>query len=418
MLNQHLLILIIIGIVSIIVVGCSNSNEQDGNVTLNVALWDENVSKVVDESIKVFKEKHPNVDVKVTYTPYSDYFTRLRTSIAGKKGPDVFWMNGPNFYQYASLGLIKNVQPLMERDQMDPGVYNDALQELYSYEGDLYGLPYFQDTIGLFFNKKMFDEAGIDYPDESWTWETIEEVGKKLTDREKGIYGYIAPSTNQAGYYNLIHQAGGFVISEDKTESGFDSPQAREAFAWMKRLMQEGISPTAQKQAEVHVNQLFGSGKAAMLPNISVNAPTLYDMLGDDLGVAPLPRGKEKAAIVHGLSWVLNSHSQHEVLAWELMKTLSGEEAERMLAESGFSIPAYKGTEDAWIASIPELDLQVFVDSLEFGAPYPVSKSTLKWQNIESQEIQLMLFKDRSIDEATRNIAEKMNDILTEEQKK
>ena len=182
--KPFILLLILISLL----VGCG-SGQTDGAVELDVALWDPDVSEAVAKSVQAFEEKHPDVNVNVTYTPYNDYFTRLRTELAGKKGPDVFWMNGPNFYQYASLGLIKNLQPLIERDNLDTSVYTPALKELYAYDQKLYGLPYFQDVIGLFFNKKLFDEAGIPYPDETWTWETVEEVGRKLTDNKNGIYG-------------------------------------------------------------------------------------------------------------------------------------------------------------------------------------------------------------------------------------
>lgn len=410
--KPFILLLILISLL----VGCG-SGQTDGAVELDVALWDPDVSEAVAKSVQAFEEKHPDVNVNVTYTPYNDYFTRLRTSLAGKKGPDVFWMNGPNFYQYASLGLIKNLQPLIERDNLDTSVYTPALKELYAYDQKLYGLPYFQDVIGLFFNKKLFDEAGIPYPDETWTWETVEEVGRKLTDNKNGIYGYIAPYSNQQGYYNYIHQAGGYVINEDKTLSGFDAPEAKSAFKWMKRMMDEGISPTAKTQIESGINQIFGSGKAAMLPQISVNAPVLYDMLGEDLGVAPLPKGKERATIIHGLSWVMNSNTKSEKLAWELLKTLSNKQSEQWLAETGFSIPAYRGTEDAWIESIPSVNLQVFIDSLEFGVPYPVSENTTKWQDVENEEIQKMLLGQTSIDEATEVVAEKMNEILADQSK-
>ncbi|MGM7722782.1 ABC transporter substrate-binding protein [Metabacillus sp. Hm71] len=415
------LLLGVILIGSIFLAGCSSKEGASGGssdkVTLNVALWDENVSEVVDKSIELFKEKHPEVEVKVTYTPYADYWTKLKTSLAGGSGPDIFWMNGPNFYQYASSGLIKDIQPLIDGDKLDTSVYTPALVNLYTYEDKLFGLPYFLDSIGLFYNKKIFDEAGIPYPDETWDWAKVEEVGKKLTDKENGIYGYIASASNQAGYYNLIHQAGGFIISDDKTKSGFDSPEAQSALQWTKDLMDEGISPSAQAQIETKVNQIFGSGKAAMLPNISVNAPVLHEMLGEDLGVAVLPKGKEQASIVHGLSWVMNAKTKHEELAWELQKVLAGEEAGKWMAESGFSIPAYKGTEDAWLESIPSLDLKVFVDSLEFGVPYPVSKNTAEWQEIEDKEIQAALLGKKSIEDATKKIASEMNKILEKESK-
>jgi multiple sugar transport system substrate-binding protein len=404
---------------SIFLAGCSNKEGASGassdKVTLNVALWDENVSEVVDKSIDLFKEKHPEVEVKVTYTPFADYWTKLKTSLAGGSGPDIFWMNGPNFHQYASSGLIKDIQPLIDADSLDTSVYTQALVDLYTYEDNLYGLPYFLDSIGLFYNKKMFDDAGIPYPDDTWDWAKVEEVGAKLTDKEKGIYGYIASSANQAGYYNLIHQAGGFIISEDKTKSGFASPEAQSALQWTKDLMDKGISPSAQAQIETKVNQIFGSGKAAMLPNISVNAPVLHEMLGDDLGVAVLPKGKEKASIIHGLSWAMNAKTKHEELAWELQKVLSGEEAGKFMAESGFSIPAYKGTEEAWLESIPSLDLKVFVDSLEFGVPYPVSKNTAEWQDVENKEIQDALLGKKSIEDATKKLASKMDEILAKE---
>ncbi|KKI92488.1 ABC transporter substrate-binding protein [Bacillus sp. SA1-12] len=416
--KMFLLLLGVMLIGSVFLAGCSKEGASGGSsdkVTLNVALWDENVSEVVDKSIELFKEKHPEVEVKVTYTPYADYWTKLKTSLAGGSGPDIFWMNGPNFYQYASTGLIKDIQPLIDGDKLDTSVYTPALVDLYTYEDKLFGLPYFLDSIGLFYNKKIFDEAGIPYPDETWDWSKVEEVGKKLTDKENGIYGYIASSSNQAGYYNLIHQAGGFIISDDKTKSGFNSPEAQSALQWTKDLMDEGISPSAQAQIETKVNQIFGSGKAAMLPNISVNAPVLHEMLGEDLGVAVLPKGKEQASIVHGLSWVMNEKTKHEELAWELQKVLSGEEAGKWMAESGFSIPAYTGTEDAWLESIPSLDLNVFVDSLEFGVPYPVSKNTAEWQEVENKEIQDALLGKKSVEEATKKIASEMDKILAKE---
>ncbi|WP_268794471.1 ABC transporter substrate-binding protein [Paenibacillus sp. DMB20] len=269
----------------------------------------------------------------------------------------------------------------------------------------------------FFYNKELFDKAGVPYPDETWTWETLEENAAKLTDKSSGVYGFIAPIDSQIGYYNFIHQAGGFVISEDKTKSGFDSPEALSAFKWEQSLIEKGYSPNAQQQLETKTRQLFGSGKAAMYPGISVNAPELHKLLGDKLGVAVLPAGKQKASIVHGLSWAINGKTKVEPEAWELIQVLSGKEGAELLAKSGFSIPAYKGTEEGWLKSIPTLDLQVFVDSLEFAVPYPVSQKTAEWQDAEVKEIQAAFLGKKSFEEALKNTAEKMNAILVTEKK-
>jgi len=72
----------------------SNTGEQQ---TLEVALWSEAVDEAMQVSINQFQEDHPNVDVNITITPFGDYWTRLRTSLGGGSGPDVFWMNEPTF---------------------------------------------------------------------------------------------------------------------------------------------------------------------------------------------------------------------------------------------------------------------------------------------------------------------------------
>ncbi|GIO58029.1 MULTISPECIES: ABC transporter substrate-binding protein [Paenibacillus] len=412
------IILVFLFLFTAVMTGCGGSSgEAGGKKVINVALWDENVKDTVNKSIELYKKNHPDVEVKVTYTPWADYWTKLKTSLAGNSGPDVFWMNGPNFYAYASKGWIKDLQPLIDESKLDTSVYTDALVNLYTYNDHLYGLPYFLDAVGLYYNKELFDKAGVSYPDGSWTWDTIEQNAAKLTDKQNGVYGYTALIDSQSGYYDLIHQAGGYIISEDKTKSGFDSPEALSAFQWEKKLMDQGYSPNAQQQLETKPLQLFGSGKAAMFPAISVSAPELYKLLGDKLGVAPLPAGKQKATIVHGLSWAMNEKTKHQQEAWDLIQVLSGKEGEQYLAESGFSIPAYKGTEEGWLKSIPSLDLKVFVDSLDFAVPYPVSERTAEWQDVETKELQDAYLGKKSFEEALKTIADKMNEILAEEKK-
>ncbi|MFS0821484.1 ABC transporter substrate-binding protein [Bacillus sp. 1P02SD] len=400
---------------------CSNSQSSGKEKkTLEVALWDKNASPAVDKSIEAFNKQHPDIKVNVTYTPWEDYWTKLKTSIGGGKGPDVFWMNGPNFYQYASSGFIKDLEPYIQEDgEYKKDNYFPAVVDLYSYEGKLHAAPYFIDSVGLYYNKKFFDEAGIPYPDDSWTWDDIEKVGEQLTDKENGVYGYSMDiKASQSVYYNLIHQAGGFIISDDKTKSGFDTPESKEAFTFIEKLIDKGISPSAQTVMETEGKQLFLSEKVAMLPAISVSAGEFKEVIGDNLGVAPLPKGKQKASIVHGIGWAMNDKTQNDKMAWDLIKALSGEEGNKVIAETGFSIPADKAISDIWLKSIPSLDLKVFLDAQEYGVAYPISKNTSEWQDVEMKEIQGAFLGQKSIDEALKTIGEKMDEILEKEQSK
>ncbi|BAC15380.1 hypothetical conserved protein [Oceanobacillus iheyensis HTE831] len=414
---KKLTILIVLLMVGFSLVACSNSSSGKDKNTLEIALWDENASEAVDASIEAFKKENPDIEVKVTYTPFAEYWTKLRTSLGGGSGPDIFWMNGPNFYEYVDSNLIENLETYIDDDpQFAKENYYETVLDLYSFEDELYAAPYFVDSIGLFYNKKLFDEAGVPYPDDSWTWEDIEMYGEELTNKEENIHGYVARITeNQQGYYNIIPQAGGYIINEDKTQSGFNTPEAKEAFTFLQNLIDKGISPTVQNQIETKATQMFISERVAMLPEISVHAAEFHKELGDDLGVAPLPAGKEEGSVIHGIGWAMNSKSDNKELSWELIKSLSGEEGITTMAETGFSTPAHKEASQIWLDSIPSIDLQVFLDAHDIGVLYPISKNVAEWQDVETKEIQSAFLGEQTIDEALEKVSEQMNKVLEAE---
>ncbi|WP_409293986.1 ABC transporter substrate-binding protein [Peribacillus sp. SCS-26] len=417
--KKRLLVYLLLMVMVFAMSACSSSKSSaGGKKTLEVALWDENTKDAVNKSIEAFKKEHPDIKVNVTYSPWEEYWTKLKTSISGGKGPDVFWMNGPNFYQYASKGYIQDLEPYIKKDgDYKKDDYFPAVVDLYTYEGKLHAAPYFIDSVGLYYNKKFFDKKGIPYPDENWTWEDIEKVGGQLTDKKNGVYGYAFDvKANQQGYYNLIPQAGGYMISDDKTKSGFNSPEAKEAFHFVQKMIDKGIFPSAKTIMETEGKQLFISEKAAMLPGISVSAGEYKGVLGDNLGVAPLPKGKKPASIVHGIGWAMNKKTKNDDAAWDLIKALSGKEGNQVIAETGFSIPADKSISDVWLKSIPSLDLKVFLDAQQYGVPYPISEKTAEWQDIENKEIQGAYLGQKPLDEALDTVTEKMDKILKEEQ--
>src|SRR4051812_31891469 len=156
---KKLVLGVFIVMLAVFLAACSNSSSGSKKQVLEVALWDENVKSTVNASIEAFNEKHPDVEVKVTYTPYANYWTKLKTSIGGGSGPDVFWMNGPNFYKHSTDGLIKNLEPFIKEDEeFNKDAYVPAVVDLYSMEDELYAAPYFTDSVGLYYNKQLFDD--------------------------------------------------------------------------------------------------------------------------------------------------------------------------------------------------------------------------------------------------------------------
>ena len=127
--------------------------------------------------------------------------------------------------------------------------YPEDIAELYTYDGKNFAIPKDVDTIALWYNKTLFDQAGLEYPTADWTWDDLYEAAKALT--KDGVYGFACSATNnQAGYYNLIYDKGGYVINDDKTASGYDDPKTIEALQYFEKMIQEGIMPSQQVMSE------------------------------------------------------------------------------------------------------------------------------------------------------------------------
>ncbi|TCP22338.1 carbohydrate ABC transporter substrate-binding protein (CUT1 family) [Scopulibacillus darangshiensis] len=402
-----------------LVSACSNSESGSGSskVTLRYGIWDKNQKPAMQKIVDEFQKKHPEINVKIEVTPYDQYWTKLETAATGKSLPDVFWMNGPNFIKYSSNDMLMPINNLTKKDKVNLGNYPKALVNLYTFKGKTYGIPKDFDTIGLFYNKKLFDEAHIPYPDETWDWDKLKAAAKKLTNKEKGVWGIAARMENQAGFYNTIYQNGGYVISDDKKKSGYDQPETIGGLKFWIDMIKDGSSPTQAQMTETTPSALFESGKVAMIYDGSWMQIEYEqnEYTKDKVDVAPLPKGKKKANIIHGLANVVAANTQHKKEAQEFLAFLGSKKASLIQAKSGTVIPAYNGTQKLWVKSNPNVNLQVFIDSAKYAVPLPSSKNTSKWWDDETKILNKAWGLEIPVDEAAKTLAKKMNKDLAEE---
>ncbi|MGH8828131.1 MAG: ABC transporter substrate-binding protein [Jiangellaceae bacterium] len=402
--------------------GCTSGSDSDSDagdqpVTLSYGIWDQNQAPALEQIAASFEKANPEISVEIQVTPWEQYWTKLQAAAGGGAAPDVFWMNGPNFQLYASNGVLAPVSDQITKDGVDTSVYPDALIDLYSLEGEQYGLPKDFGTIGLWYNKTLFDAAGLSYPDDSWTWEDLQDAAAKLSDKDQGTFGITAALEGQQDYYNTILQAGGHVISEDGTTSGYDDPATIEGLRFWTDLIESGSSPTLQQMTDTLPLQWFESGKTAMFYGGSWNLAEFKnnEYTADKVDVAPLPQGEERAVVIHGLANVISANTEHADAAWEFVKFLGSEEAAEIQAETGTVIPAYEGTQQAWVDAAPEYNLQVFLDAAEYASPLPVSSNTGAWNAEEAKYLTEAWAGELDVAEAAAHIAEAMNAALADE---
>ena len=382
---------------------------------ITFGIWDKAQEPAMLQIVDAFHEHYPDIGVTISTTAFGPYFERLRIQAQGDDLPDVFWINGPNFELYASYGML---QDLSELEGFDPENYPPNLVELYTHEGAPYAIPKDFDTIALWFNRDLLHREGLDEPTDSWSWDEYREASGAVT-RALGaeqIWGNAGGLANQALIYPLIMQAGGYVISEDKTASGYDSPEALEAFRFLDGMIRDGIAPDVRYTAENQPKDLFNNGRAALYPSGNWEAALLQDSpVRDHLGVAPMIHGAEEANVIHGIGVAMSARSRHKPAASAFLAFLGSEQAHRIQAEAGAANPAFIGTNETYVEAIPEFSLDVFVDAAETARTYPASENTSAWLQLEELLYPKILGGDGQLESAAEELATRMDGVLADE---
>lgn len=394
--------------------GGETSGDIKGEITYGY--WDDNQTPALKKNIEDFNKLYPDVKVTLNQTPFGQYWTKLQTQAESRTLPDIFWMNGPNFELYASYGLLEPITNLVESGDIDPANYPDSLNDLYSIDDVPYAVPKDYDTIAMWYNKAIFEKAGVALPTDEWTWDDFTKAANDISTalKSEGIYGVANDLGGQDSFYNTIHQNGGYVISPDKLASGFDTPEAIGGLQFWADLVASGASPTPAELSDTKASDRFASGKAAMNWEGNYVLPKYLESAEvDNIDVAPLPKGKERASAIHGLGYVVAADSNNKAAAQAFQAFLGTEEAAKAQGELGGVIPAYIGTQQTFIDAAPQMNLQVFVDAAdEYSFPYPTSLNGQAWVELETELLPPAFAGDVPVADAAKNLATQMNEIL------
>jgi multiple sugar transport system substrate-binding protein len=203
------------------IAGCSGTSgpafvPDGGRVRIGYGMWDADQVPAMQEIIAAFRAEHPDIDVTIELTPWATYWTKLQTSIVGGGAPDVFWMNAPNITKFARYDTLLPLTGRLARDGITLAEHPPHLVELYRRDGEQYGVPKDYDTISLFYNKELFDRAGVPHPDESWTWQHVLDASAEIRDPRSGVFGFSAALDRQRNLYPAICQNGGWVLRGTK----------------------------------------------------------------------------------------------------------------------------------------------------------------------------------------------------------
>lgn len=405
----------------------SKSEDTDLSTTdsssgkLVVAIWDKNQLDGIQEIIKDFTSE-TGIEVDIQVTPWDQYWTMLEAGATGGSLPDVFWMHSNEFNKYAKYEMLLDLTDKINSSELiDLSKYPEDIVEIYNYEDKQFSIPKDIDTIALWYNKTMFDEAGIEYPNENWTWEDFRSACEGLTKEDGSQFGYaLKPTNNQDGWYNTVYSMGGSVISEDKKESRMNDANTIKALELITGIIKDGYTPAYEVMTENNPEALFEAGKVAMITQGSWMLAELCnnDYVKANCDVAVLPKDSatgNRVSIYNGLGWVASANTSYPEEAWKLIEYLGSKEAQQKQSDLGVVISAYDGTAENWVKAYPDFNLQAYLDMMNNLVIRPYSKNTIAWEEMISEKLIDAWTGKREVKDVCNDIETEMNNTLSEE---
>ncbi|MCA2226918.1 ABC transporter substrate-binding protein [Nonomuraea aurantiaca] len=272
-----------------------------------------------------FKKRHPNIEIKRESAPFDQFLTKYMAQAAGGTLPDVLY----NHYSWTQ-NLIANkvLQPLDDYIAKTPEFdMNDIPQHGLGYfkrDGKLYGLPTDMAPKLLFYNKDLFDKAGLKYPDESWTWDKLFETAKKMTSGSgaEKIYG-VSPMPKPAPDLSSVYLMpyGGRFLDAAESKVMITEPNARDVMArWLDLLLKDKAVPSLAELQLLEKVDPFKSGHAALFLNGAWVMLELSKQKAFKWGATQMPKGPQgRTTPAVGSALVMSASSQNKDAAFIYM---------------------------------------------------------------------------------------------------
>ncbi|WMC91523.1 ABC transporter substrate-binding protein [Kineothrix sp. MB12-C1] len=386
-------------------------------VTISYACWDSNQANLIRTMADEFEAQNPDIKIDIQVSGWSDYWTGLEAAGTGGSLPDTFWMHSNNIYYYgANDQLLDLGDYIAGSDNVDLANYPEGLNEIYNIDGKQYAVPKDYDTIALWYNKTLFDEAGIGYPDDTWTWDDLKEAARKLTKDDGSQYGFCAGLHNQEGYYNFVYQNGGEIITGDR-KSGYDEEATIAGIEEYFSFVKEGLSPEIyddQARAEAIQNGLCAMG---LFGSWNLSGFAASDFMKENFDCAVLPMSNEggKSSIFNGLGNAIAATTQYPDQAWKWVEYLSSKEGQERQAELGVAISAYNGTADMFTDAYPMFNAKSYIDMVDYAQIRPYSNQTSVWEDKAYELLKDAYAGKEDTADACIKVAEMMNQAISEE---
>jgi multiple sugar transport system substrate-binding protein len=364
--------------------------------------------KVMRGILENFEAKYPDVNYKYEPIP-GNYPEKIQLMLGTNTSPDLFWLKGYTSPSYLSFDVLAPLDDYIEQDTaFDADDFYPVFRDAFKKDGKNYGIAKDFNVYVLFYNKKMFAEAGIEAPPTNW--QELEDFSRKLTvdkngDGKPDQYGLIVEPSHEM-LMPFVYQNGGEFHDKDGNLQ-ITEPAFVEALEFYLDLYKKDIATIPSDMGAGWNGDVIGREQAAMcisgawcIPYFEANFPEL------DYGVAILPKGKQAATLAFSVAMVMPKKSDYPEEAWQLMSYLTGKEGMRDWTKSGIALPTRKS-----VAKEIEFDkhpiYSVFMESVPYARLYQIQYME-RWSDEMGAAMQALFYRDVTVEETLNKVEQKI----------
>ncbi|MBV9673948.1 MAG: sugar ABC transporter substrate-binding protein [Verrucomicrobia bacterium] len=397
------------------------SSEAKGNLVL-FDFGDANDKQIRDAAIARFNKRFPNVQVIDQFTPISswgDYLDKLVTQVVSGKAPDLIHIATEGFELAVRRKLVIPLDEL-DSDPTGKALLTDvdpALVKGFTAEGKLYLVPVAWNNMMVYYNTKVFNQAGISRPSDDWTWDDFLQVAKRLTsgDGSAKRFGFGIPYFN-FGLTPFWYSNDTSVLKNDLKESNLDDPKFLESLTFVHDLVRKnGVSPDPANTDPNAVFQLFASGKIAMTGGGHWPMQFFKANNFSDFDVVPWPKNKVQKTVFGADGWGISTKTKQKAIALEMLKELVSVESQQQAAGLGVAIPARRSVaESKEFLAQPE-HAALFYDSLRSAAPVQAPANYAEVERILMRHLSQVMADEVNPEDALKAANEELSAAMQQE---
>jgi multiple sugar transport system substrate-binding protein len=332
-----------------------------------------------------FEERRQDIDVELIEVADRDaLITRVTTSIAAGEAPDLFLINYRFLGQFAARGVLEPMQRWLDDSAVlaEEDMYDLALDAFRGEDGELVCLPQNVSSLVVYYNRDLFEEAGVPFPEAGWTWDDMTAAASRLGGDDRHGIGVEASIIRLAPF---VWSNGGDIVDDPErpTRLTLDSPEALPALERFLALGTGGLVPTPEESASEDDEARFANGRLAMYLDSRRVTPQLRLIEDFEWDVAPLPVLEEPAGVLHSDAYCMAADAEHHDDAFAFVEYALGPEGAPVIARTGRTVPSLRSVaeSDAFLdGSRPPASSDVFLDTIPAIRALPTIST---WPEIE-----------------------------------